>query len=142
MLAKANEAISSNNERTLAAGNSRYEVVIARLSDDKRERKALTRHARHFGDPRWIMLLELYAADHRRQSLCITELVSLSGAKATTGLRHIDLLLHQGLAVRSPDSLDGRRAIVGLTAEGRDVVERYCDAVLSDAGTKRVSDRK
>lgn len=68
-----------------------------------------------FGEPAWDMMLDLMVARDQQRRISITDLCMGSGVPATTALRHVDLLVRQGVAERLPDARDGRRWFVRLS---------------------------
>lgn len=71
-----------------------------------------------FGEPGWDMLLELYRAKIESRRLSIKSLAIASGAPATTAGRYITMLIDGGLAERTDDPGDGRRALIAITRKG------------------------
>lgn len=57
----------------------------------------------------------------------VTELAARLRLDASTVSRHIQQLEKSGLVERAPDPLDGRAQIVGLTKDGRDLLEAGLD---------------
>jgi DNA-binding MarR family transcriptional regulator len=68
-----------------------------------------------FADPAWDMLLELFASELSNQRMSVTALCAGSAVPATTALRWIRTLEHDGLVIRRPDPLDARRVFVSLS---------------------------
>ena len=80
-----------------------------------------------FTDPVWDMFLELTRgelADHR---ISISQLSSATNVPPTTALRYIASLTAQGMLLRRPDPLDGRRVFVELSQPALDSMFRYLD---------------
>lgn len=71
-----------------------------------------------FDDSAWDMMLELFIARMQGHSLCVKELVLISGERSTSGLRRIDRLQAEGLLCRRVDQGDHRRVRVCLTDKG------------------------
>jgi DNA-binding MarR family transcriptional regulator len=71
-------------------------------------------------------LLALYCCPARGEALNVSSLSLAAEIKSTTGLRWQDYLTEKGLMKRgpSPDG-DGRRVLVALTKQGRDLMESY-----------------
>lgn len=65
--------------------------------------------------PAWDMMLDLYQARAREQSVSISSACIGGACPPTTGLRWLALLEDRGLVKRVPDETDGRRMIVQLT---------------------------
>ena len=84
-----------------------------------------------FADPAWDILLDLLRAELAGHKVSVSSLCIASNVPATTGLRYITSLVKQGMIVRRPDPLDGRRVYMELSPDTsralrqdfRDVVE-------------------
>ncbi len=72
------------------------------------------------GEPAWDILLALAADEPQKMS--VKAVSSLSGAPQTTALRWLALLEQRGLITIDQDTDDGRRKLVGLTADGRTAI--------------------
>jgi len=73
-----------------------------------------------FGDPAWDMLLALFAAAERGQSLSVSRLCVAAGVAQTTALRWIEQLEHARLVSRSADAADARRTLITLAPDARE----------------------
>lgn len=82
----------------------------------------------------WLMLLELYTAQHDGRRLSVSGLSSAAGLASTTGLRHIEVLTRSGLISRDADWDDKRRTWIVLTEAGRSAVERVLKGLVSAVG--------
>ncbi|WP_245259133.1 response regulator [Salinarimonas rosea] len=82
-----------------------------------------------FEDPVWEMLLDLANAAARGEEVPVTSLCLVSGVSTTTALRRLDDMVAAALIERRRDPTDGRRILVRLTAEGREKVQRYLQAL-------------
>ncbi|HEY0628676.1 MAG TPA: hypothetical protein VGD23_05050 [Sphingomicrobium sp.] len=71
------------------------------------------------------MLLALYHMPHRGEVLTVSALSIAADVPATTGLRWQKTLLEEGLLHRWPHLVDGRQQLVGLTQQGRMLMEEY-----------------
>ena len=78
-----------------------------------------------FGEPAWDMLLALYYMPRSGELLTVTNLSHTAGVPETTGLRWQQTLLDEGLIKRGPHILDRRLRLVGLTPQGRLLMEKY-----------------
>ncbi len=81
-----------------------------------------------FADPAWDMLLHLYAQALQQQRVAVSKLCTASAVPDTTALRHMRHLEREGLIARRPDSLDGRRLWVELSAVGSLAMRKYFQA--------------
>jgi DNA-binding MarR family transcriptional regulator len=73
-----------------------------------------------FGDPAWDMLLALFAAAERGESLSVSRLCAAAGVAQTTALRWIEQLEHARLVSRSADAADARRTLITLAPDARE----------------------
>ena len=78
-----------------------------------------------FSDPAWEMLLELYALELRQRRVAISKLCLAAGVPASTALRWITKMEHDGLLVRKDDPLDGRRSWIQLSDAASESMRRY-----------------
>ena len=81
-------------------------------------------------DPAWDLLVALYLADKSGVRHTIGRMIELSGASATTGLRHIDLLEAAGLVIREQDKNDRRSFFLLLSSKGRRAVDKVFSQAL------------
>lgn len=82
-----------------------------------------------FADPAWDMLLDLTAARAERKRVSVTSLCIAAGVPPTTALRWISQLTRAGLFERVEDTLDRRRAFIGLTDRAAEGMGRYFAAI-------------
>lgn len=78
-----------------------------------------------FADPAWDILLELYAYGLAQRRISVSKLAFAIEVPGTTVLRWIAILEKEGLVLRSPDTTDGRRTWVSLSALGLERMETY-----------------
>ena len=83
-----------------------------------------------FRDPAWDMLLELYAAHQRGETVPVNSLCYASGTPPTTALRHIKRMREHGLVERVGDSDDERRVRLRPTAKAVAGVEASAARLL------------
>ena len=90
-------------------------------------RLARQRHFRDglFADPAWDMLLELYATKLAGRLISVTSIIGAASVPYSTGLRWLNTLIREGLAVRRADPMDGRRVFVEISAKGFDAMDNY-----------------
>ena len=81
-----------------------------------------------FSDPSWDILLTLALAELEQQRLSVGELCKAANAPLTTALRHIKVLIDEGLAVRIDDPLDRRRKFLSLSATAVNQMSLYLGA--------------
>jgi predicted transcriptional regulator len=82
-----------------------------------------------FFDPAWSILIDLFRAELKGQSLSVTSVCIGSGVAVTTALRYLSELENRGYVGRTPDPQDKRRAFVHLTPSARQKLEAYFDQV-------------
>jgi len=101
----------------------------------QRQQRARFFDAELFADPAWDMLLDLTAARAERKRVSVTSLCIASGVPPTTALRWISQMTRAGLFERIEDTLDRRRAFIGLTDRAADGMGRYFAAIGAGALT-------
>lgn len=97
---------------------ARMLLAIRRLRDQLFPQQLL-------GEPSWNILLDLYVADIEDRPISVSSACLASAAPATTGLRHLDFLVEQGLVVREADKTDKRRIFVKLSPGTRSAFESF-----------------
>ena len=85
-----------------------------------------------FADPAWDMLLELYSLECDGRRISVSKLSIAAGVPCTTTLRWIDKLESEGLIIRAPDPLDGRRVWIGLSRSGLETMHSYVEQVATE----------
>jgi DNA-binding MarR family transcriptional regulator len=78
-----------------------------------------------FGEPAWDMLLALYCLPQRGELLTVSSLSNVANVPSATGIRWQRILAEEGLIKRGPHILDARVRLVGLTQQGRLLMEEY-----------------
>ena len=73
-----------------------------------------------FADPAWDMLLALFAAGERGESLSVSRLCAAAGVPQTTALRWLEQLEQGRLIARAADAADARRTLVTLAPDARE----------------------
>jgi DNA-binding MarR family transcriptional regulator len=125
------------------------ERLAEQASTGSRRNRALALHARTliaartarrryfaedlFSDPAWDILLELYALRCEQQRTSVSKLAMAAGIPVTTALRWLERLNKDGLIVREPDPLDGRRVWVALSDDGFAGMEGYFTELANPA---------
>ena len=104
-------------------------VDIARILVDHMHRRQDFLPGAEFGDPQWMMTLELFIAAEERRGVSITSLCFASGVPATTALRHIRMLETKGIFERLPHPSDRRITLVRLSKIARVEIERYFHSI-------------
>lgn len=73
-----------------------------------------------FADPAWDLLLALFAAAERGESLSVSRLCAAAGVAQTTALRWLEQLEAARLISRGVDSADARRTLIALAPDARE----------------------
>lgn len=84
-----------------------------------------------FGDPQWLMTLDLFIASEERRDISVSSLCMASGVPPTTALRHIRYLESQGIFERASHPNDKRISHLRLSDRARRQVARYLTAISS-----------
>ena len=78
-----------------------------------------------FADPAWDMLLDLLQAEIAQLRVPVSSLCIAAAVPATTALRWLKTMTHEGLFVRRADPHDGRRVFVELAPQTSQALRRY-----------------
>lgn len=87
-----------------------------------------------FADPAWDILLDLYTAEAKGQSVQISSLAIAARVPHSTAIRWAKIMTRSGFLVREKDPSDARRIHVRLSPKARELMENYL-ARLSRQGT-------
>lgn len=86
-------------------------------------------HNSLLGEPVWDMLLALYCFSASGKSLSVSGLCHSADVPQTTALRWIQVMEQKKLIKRNKDNSDGRRALVTLTDETKQLLDDYLTAL-------------
>jgi hypothetical protein len=116
-----------------AAGSDMPNVSVETVRAVIRARRLRTRYfPEHlFADPAWDMLLDLLQAEIAQLRVPVSSLCIAAAVPATTALRWLKTLVHEGIFVRRADPHDGRRVFVELAPDASRALRRY----FADVGT-------
>jgi DNA-binding MarR family transcriptional regulator len=89
--------------------------------------------AGYFADVAWDILLELDHAERMGHSFSVTDVGVDTGIPLTTLLRYLAKLEADGFVTRAQDPMDGRRAMIGLTDQGRISLDQVFNATIEGA---------
>lgn len=81
------------------------------------------------GEPVWDMLLALYCFGGRGEVLSVSGLCVAADVPQSTALRGVQVMEQKKLIRRTKDRTDGRRALVSLTDEAKQMMEDYLFAI-------------
>ncbi|WP_308814573.1 MarR family transcriptional regulator [Sphingomonas sp. GV3] len=105
--------------RSFHRPNNMVELLdLARQTQAVRAKMAKLLPRDIFRDSAWDMILELFVAAREQRSVCVKQLVLVSGETATSALRRIGRLEEAGLLRRRTDHCDHRRIMVELAPKG------------------------
>lgn len=96
-----------------------YEIYRARQS------RCQVLNTQLLGEPAWDMLLALYSFPPRGEVLSVTSLSLAANVPQATGIRWQQRLIEEGLIKRGPHERDGRVQLLGLSQQGRLLMDRY-----------------
>lgn len=71
-----------------------------------------------FGEPAWDILLDLFRARLRNETVCISSACIAASVPQTTALRWVQVLCEKNYVSRRPDPDDARRSLLTLNDEG------------------------
>lgn len=115
----------------LARDSGFWGVLAEELYRDRRRRASyLPSHL--LGEPAWDILLDLYIAEKRNQSVSVTSACIAAAVPLTTALRWVRQLERDGLVERRDDESDARRRYVRLTEAGYERMTAYFAETHSD----------
>ncbi len=99
-----------------------------RIYQARRSRRALfAPDSDIFGEPAWDILLDLFIAHERRQSICLSDASLGAGVPLSTAQRWVKHLLNRGLLVRHNDGRDSRRVLVSLSDHAVKLMRDYLE---------------
>jgi DNA-binding MarR family transcriptional regulator len=124
--------MATREDAILAAGAS----LLARAQQARQLRSAMSKLGPRdlFVDPAWDMMIELFIAAEQRRTLCVKDLILLSGESSTSALRRIDRLQASELIARQLDRADHRRIRVELTPRGRTAMAAMLEHLFDPPG--------
>jgi len=134
VLSNADLVIHSDLGKSVTTSKGALRRELCQLAYQIYERRRIRERVlgrKLFGEPAWDMLLALYCLPTRGEALRPTALSHAACVPVATGMRWQLLLAKEGLIERAPPELPSRRRFVRLTANGRDLIERYLARILS-----------
>jgi len=101
-------------------------ALAERLYGERRRRDAvMARHALHFREPAWDMLLDLFISHGAGRPVSVSSACLSALIPQTTALRYVGQLEAGGLVYRKPDPKDGRRHHLVMSAVGIRAMQDY-----------------
>lgn len=115
------------NERPVSdAVDPELLALAERLYCERRRRDAvMARHALHFREPAWDMLLDLFISHGAGRPVSVSSACLSALIPQTTALRYVGQLENGGLIYRSPDPNDGRRQHLVMSTTGIRAMQDY-----------------
>jgi DNA-binding MarR family transcriptional regulator len=98
--------------------------IVSHLIYTRQKREAIFT-ANLFSDPAWDIMLTLFLAQLRHQSVATSDVSISTSIPLTTTHRWIDTLDQKGWIRRAPDPSDQRRIFVELTARGSSAMHAW-----------------
>lgn len=81
------------------------------------------------GEPVWDMLLALYCFSGRGEALSASGLCFAAGVPQSTALRWLQVMEQKKLVRRTKDHKDGRRSLISLTEETKQLLDEYLSTI-------------
>ena len=85
-----------------------------------------------FADPAWDILLDLYTAAARGESVQISSLAFAARVPHSTAIRWARIMTRAGIVERRKDPADARRVHVSLSAAASALMEEYLARLITD----------
>ena len=107
---------------------SEREQLVALAKDLYKSRRARDRYFGgmiDLGEPSWDLLIDLYIAGEGAKPISVSSACVAASVPTTTAMRRIEKLEKNGILVRQPDPVDGRRSNLVLAAEVKAAMEDY-----------------
>jgi DNA-binding MarR family transcriptional regulator len=124
-----NRMLKLASEQSLRGAEPAGEAELLGLMAEElyRERRRRAQHfsQRLFGEPAWDILLDLYAAAVRGETVSVSNACRASDAPSSTALRWLQHLEDDRLVERIADPTDARRHFVRLSKRGVERMRAY-----------------
>lgn len=115
-------ARAPNTKAVEISVETRDRAQVARVEVDRivklRRQRDRVLGAKMFADPAWDMLLDLFVRCVDQVSTSISSACLASKVPPTTALRHMAILMEQGLVTKTPSRTDLRKHYVTLSNDG------------------------
>jgi len=115
------------SEHQMTHGHEAAEVV-SRVIRARRARTGIFRPGL-FSDPAWDILLVLFLAKTREQTITVAELADAVCTTTSTAFRWMDALARDGLLWRNPDSKKTGKDRVALSHRGTTAIYQWLEAM-------------
>jgi hypothetical protein len=130
---KSNDGLMLQSVRMSPALERELLIDRAELEYGNRRRRRNHFDADLFGEPAWDILLDLFAARLKGQTISVTSACIAGDVPATTGLRWLKQLECLGLVVRVDNPNDQRSSWVALTDVAHNAMREYFESAFSQA---------
>lgn len=94
-------------------------------------RKKIPGLAAIFGDPAWMILLDLYVRGFEGKTTSVSSATLASGSPATTGLRYVTALVSTGHIIRTRHPYDERSVLLTLSNETQRAISDILENVTN-----------
>ncbi|QJB68033.1 hypothetical protein [Parasphingorhabdus halotolerans] len=84
-----------------------------------------------FSDACWNMCLDIYICNLNREPITVSSIAHSSGIPMTTAMRYINVMVKQGLLIKTPNPSDNRMFLVSMSM---DSIERTTNVLISYPG--------
>lgn len=129
------EQSSADTDRAMEGAGDEMVALAEAMYRERRLRGAmLSALADLFDEPGWDMMLALFVAQRRGQTVSVSSACLAACVSHSTALRYLGMLEERDLVVRRRDEDDGRRIHVAFT----DVGMRLMCGFLRRAGEERL----
>lgn len=98
--------------------------LVKRLIRVERARSAAV-GGKILGDPAWNILLDLLLASIEGRRVAVSSACIVAGVATTTALRLVNRMVDDGVLVRVPDELDGRRNFLAIDPQVEQALRNY-----------------
>ena len=116
--------------RSRQVSNNRSLLDIAkRLHAYEMSRKKMPGLETLFGDPAWMILLDLYIREFEDKTTTVSSATTASGSTATTGLRYVVELVSTGHVIRTPHPSDDRCILLSLSCDAKRAISDILKSV-------------
>lgn len=116
------------HSRQISNNRSLFEIA-KRLHAYEVSRKKMPGLETLFGDPAWMILLDLYIREFEDKTTTVSSATTASGSPATTGLRYVVELVSTGHLIRTPHPHDDRCILLSLSCDAKRAISDILKSV-------------
>lgn len=132
-LASGCEAFGPRRQPSSDRQETALEAAL-RAYDNRQARTEFIGDHSIFGEPAWDMLLDLFIRQAQQEQISIKSACRQSQGPASTAMRWLNVLEHNGLIAVKQDPGDNSRHLVHLTAAGYEGMLRYLESIAVKSG--------